>query len=147
MFKRTLVLLLVLLIALWTLGGSALAAGKQSNQGLDRLATLTADSPNFEISVYPQPDRKLDRLGYGLSGDTVTILEQMSVNRVFSWYRIRFDNPATTEGWIEGKYLTFINADHAAPDAAPAPDLYLGQRSRQVNPQGNQPQYNNYPQR
>ncbi|MEG3436697.1 SH3 domain-containing protein [Pannus brasiliensis CCIBt3594] len=145
MLKRALGLLLALTIALW--GGTALAAGNQSNQGIDRPATLTADSPNFEISVYPKPDTKLDRLGYGLSGDGVTILEQMGVNRGFSWYRVRFDNTAKTEGWIQGQYLTFLNTDNTAPDKDTGKNRYLGNRSRQVNPQGNQRQYNNYQQR
>jgi hypothetical protein len=143
MSKRTLGLLLVLTIALWGIGGSALAAGNQSNQGSDRPAALTADSPNFEISVYPKPDPKLDRLGYGLAGDEVTILEQTGTNRGFSWYRVRFDNTSRTEGWIEGKYLTFINSDGGAPDSTPAKNRYLGTRSPQGESRGNQRQYNN----
>ena len=34
------------------------------NQESDRVAVLTASSPNFEINLYPKPDSKSERLGY-----------------------------------------------------------------------------------
>jgi hypothetical protein len=134
MIKRALGLLMVVTIAVLGFSPLGWAIG---NSGNDRRAALSADSPNFEISVYPQPDTKLDRLGYGLAGDEVTILEQMARNRGFSWYRVRFENPSSTEGWIEGKYLTFLNSDRNGSDRG-ASERYLGNRARSGNSQGNQ---------
>ena len=96
------------------------------NQESDRGAVLTASSPNFEINLYPKPDSKSERLGYGLSADKVIILQQMSTNGGYSWYRVRFDNPPYAEGWIRGDYLKFINQDNAASFGK---DTYLGNRS------------------
>jgi hypothetical protein len=146
MLKRTLLGLLFALILvvgglLWSTP-LALAAGNQSNQGGDRPAALTADAPNFEISVYPKPDSQLDRVGYGLAGDKVTILEQMGVNQGFSWYRVRFENPVATVGWIQGRYLTFINLDNSASDPTASKTRYLGNRSQPWNSQQGQRQYN-----
>lgn len=144
MLQRIISLLLGLFIVL---GGavefapSALAAGNQTNQAGARFATLTADSPNFEISVYPKPDSKLERLGYGLAGDKVTILEQRGVNQGFSWYRVQFENPAAPEGWIQEPYLTFLNADPISAEP-PTPNRYLGNRPQQQPLPGNQRQYN-----
>ena len=120
----------------------AFGAEAQNNQGGDRLATLKAPSANFEISLYPKPDSKLDRLGFGLSGDEVTVLEQMSSNKRFSWYRVRFDNPPYVEGWMEGKYLMFINQDNVAKPSISDKNRYLGNHASPTNSQANQQQGN-----
>jgi hypothetical protein len=158
MLKKILGLFLAVTITLASFSAfTSLALGveNQSNQGSDRLATLTAPSANFEISLYPKPDTKLDRLGYGLSGDGVTILEQMASNKDFSWYRVRFNNPPYVEGWIRGDYLVFINQDSGSVSSLADKNRYLGnqspkvntQKNRQASQQGNQRQYNNYPQK
>lgn len=129
----------------------ALGGENHSNQGSDRLAVLTASSPNVEISLYPKPDPKLTRLGYGLSGDKVTILQQMASNQQISWYRVRFNNPPYVEGWIRGNYLVFINQNSGSVPIIPDKNRYLGNQSSEVdtqeNQQVNQRQYNYYPQK
>ena len=146
----------VAVVSVFDFTSLALGGESQNNQqGSDRLGTLTAPSPNFEISLYPKPDPKLERLGYGLSGDRVTILQQMASNPNLSWYRVKFNNSPDVEGWIKGDYLIFINQENDSPLSIPDKNRYLGDRSPQVSNQGNgqgnqqgkQHQYNNYSQK
>ena len=161
MMKRLLGFFLMITIAVVAVVSvfdfTSLALGGESqnhhpnHQGSDRLGTLTAPSPNFEISLYPKPDPKLERLGYGLAGDRVTILQQMASNPKLSWYRVKFNNSPDVEGWIKGDYLIFINQENNSSLSIPNKNRYLGDRSPQVsnqgNNQGNQHQYNNYSQK
>ncbi len=147
MLKRTIGLVLSALIifaGIICLTPGAIAVSNQNKGATERTAVFTADKPNYEISIYPRPNSKLERIGYGLPGDEVTIKEQMRTDRGFSWYRVRFDNEFQSEGWVQEKFLTFLNPDRTISDNIPDKNRYLGNRSPQGDSRSNQRQYNNH---
>ncbi|EKQ67713.1 hypothetical protein OsccyDRAFT_4001 [Leptolyngbyaceae cyanobacterium JSC-12] len=50
---------------------------------------------------------KEQKVGYGLAGDRVTVLEQVGSNEGYFWNYVRFDNTPNAEGWIRTDYLSF----------------------------------------
>lgn len=76
------------------------AAGNQNNQAMNKSALLVASEPNARINIYPKPNTHNHRIGYGLSGDRVTVLEQVGSNEGYTWNHIRFDNSPYLEGWV-----------------------------------------------
>lgn len=98
----SLVIFFAVLVALPTPGW---AANNQGNQALQQPATLIAPKPSDKISIYPQPDRRKRRIGYGMGGDAVTILEQVGSNQGVAWHHIRVDAPPYTDGWVQEKFL------------------------------------------
>ena len=132
MLKRFLAISLALTIFL--VGYLSFAPSALADQQNQRAAVLSAAKADFEINLYPQPDSKIKRLGYGLSGDTVKILEQVSNNSGYSWYKVRFDNPPNAEGWVKSDYISLVNQNPGQ-----SKNGYLGSQSQS---QGNQRQYN-----
>ncbi|MDX2228908.1 MAG: SH3 domain-containing protein [Leptolyngbyaceae cyanobacterium bins.349] len=78
-----------------------------NNQEMNQLAVLTAPEPDTEINVYLGPGSREQKIGYGLSGDRVTVLEQVGSNEGYTWNHIRFNNPPNAEGWVRTDYLSF----------------------------------------
>ena len=66
-------------------------------------ATLKGD-PNVQINVRSQPTRNSRRLGYGLAGDRVTIINRMIGVDGYLWYRVRFSRSGRM-GWIPASSL------------------------------------------
>jgi len=106
---------------------SPAAIAFQSNQDLNQPATLVAPDPNFSIKIYDQPALGKKELGYGLSGDAVTVLQQVGSNNSQSWYLVKFDNEAKTEGWVSENY---ISVGAPVPPSSPS-GQYLGNLSNQ----------------
>lgn len=95
----------VILFTLPTPLGSA--AGNQSNQALNQAALLVApDEPNRQINIYPKPDAHARRLGHGLNGDRVTILEQVGSNEGYTWNYVQLDTPPHLEGWVQQQFIS-----------------------------------------
>ncbi|MEM9217532.1 MAG: hypothetical protein AAGD25_24725 [Cyanobacteria bacterium P01_F01_bin.150] len=69
---------IVLLAVLVALPALSWADGNQAQQ---QSATPIAPKPDYKISIYPQPDQRKRRIGYGKGGDTVTSLEQVGSNQ------------------------------------------------------------------
>jgi hypothetical protein len=142
--KKSVTLILVIFACIFSsLWISSSAIGTQVNQApnnqyvekyLGQPATLLAPNPNFAIKIFDQPfDRPNEfknELGYGVSGDEITLLQQVYSNDSSSWYLVRFDNPAKTEGWVSGNYVSLI-----APNNRPSQSLskYLGVQKKVQN--------------
>ena len=125
-----------LTIALWLFPvASILAADNQSNQSMHQSALLVAPDPRDRISVYPQPNTRHRRVGYGMSGDQVTILEQVGSNDGYTWNYVKFDAPPYLKGWIR---------EDAISQATPSPgsNSQVKQPSVQVEQPLKQPDYN-----
>lgn len=132
------------------------AAGNQSNQAMNQPAMLFAPDPDLQISIYPKPDSHQRRIGYGLSGDPVTVLEQVGSNAGYTWNYIQFDPPSQLEGWVQQDFIAL----QATPDRSVlnktsnqrreynSGDAYLGnQRSRQDHQRSQRSNsYNSYSQ-
>jgi hypothetical protein len=131
----------------------ALAAGNQNNQNqgnqvIAQPAMLIAPDLETKISVYPKPTLDLPRIGYGLGGDRITVVEQIGTNEGYTWNHIRFDTPPNTEGWVQGNFISFANPDLRSKDGNRQQnpgrgDIHLG--SQQNSNPNNQRQ--NYQQR
>lgn len=108
-------IVLPVLIAVLILAAPAFswAAGASSNQALNQAASLLAPEPDAKISVYLQPEANDDQAGYGVNGDSVTVLEQVSDNQSLIWKHIRFDNSPYAEGWVQETFVD-LNASKAA---------------------------------
>ncbi len=103
-------LVIVLIIAIFlhtTLNALAKEVGNQSNnQDLNQSAMLVAPEKDFQIAIYAQPNAQQQRIGYGLSGDRLRLLQQVGSNTGKIWNLVRFENPPYAEGWVSGEYLS-----------------------------------------
>lgn len=147
----TLILMLSLVLAMPTVSW---AADASSNQALNQSASLLAPDPDAKITVYLQPEVNKDQAGYGVNGDAVTVLEQVSDNQSLTWNHIRFDNSPYAEGWVQETFLALTagKATKAAPQGqnqqpaassgidSPSGSQYLGNRQSQSG-QRSQSQY------
>ena len=131
-------------------GGAIGLPGQQTNavagnQGMEQTARLIAPEPDDKITVYLRPEAGKAKVGYGVSGDTVTILEQLSDNQSVIWHHIRFETPPYAEGWVQDSFVALRglvggqsqNSNQAGQKATG--DRYLGNRSNHERAQGNQP--------
>ncbi|MEO1349987.1 MAG: hypothetical protein AAFW84_14485, partial [Cyanobacteria bacterium J06635_15] len=57
--------------------GDTSLADYQGNQAINQPATLVSPEPTTEIAIYPKPEPRQRRSGYGIGGDRVTVLEQV----------------------------------------------------------------------
>jgi len=110
-FKAVIVfvkVLAIVTIAILNFSNSlAWAAGNQSNQDINQPAMLIAPNPEFKIKIYPKPDTTKHQIGYGLSGDRVTVIEQVGSNEGFTWNYVRFDDLSHVNGWIREDFVNF----------------------------------------
>ncbi|MEM8612669.1 MAG: hypothetical protein AAGF93_11670 [Cyanobacteria bacterium P01_H01_bin.105] len=97
--------LISLLIPLIALPSSGWAADTQGNQAIQQSATLRASKPDQKIAIYPQPSTRKRRIGYGINGDAVIVLETVGSNKGIIWDHIRFDNPPYANGWVQEEFL------------------------------------------
>lgn len=79
-------------------------SSNQSNQSLNQPSMLVAP-PSFKINVYPQPGIEKQRVGYGLGGDRVIVLEQVGSNEGFIWKHVQFTNSSKLKGWIREEFV------------------------------------------
>jgi hypothetical protein len=66
-------------------------------------ATLTASDPNSQINLRATPSTTGKRLGYGLIGDRVQVIDQTAAES-YTWYKVRFPRSGA-EGWIREDFV------------------------------------------
>ncbi|HEY9626758.1 MAG TPA: SH3 domain-containing protein [Coleofasciculaceae cyanobacterium] len=126
---------LVVLIAtfnLWLLPAVAENGRVQvNNQEMNQPALLFAVEPDFEVNVYSKPSIRDRRIGYGLSGDRITLLRQIGSNEGSTWDYVRFNNPPNVEGWIPGEFVAIQEAQPGQSSAkSNSNGGYLGNQSQ-----------------
>lgn len=106
-------------------------SGYQGNQAMHQLASLVAPDPDMEINIYPQPNTRKPRVGYGINGDAVTVVEQTGSNGGTTWNRIQFEGSPESAGWVQLEYLSIQPAhqQEQGNSSNPQPDTYLGNQS------------------
>lgn len=113
-----------------------------SNQAMALSASLVAPDPAMEIPIYPEPSQRQPRIGYGLNGDPVTVVEQTGSNDGTTWNRVQFKGAEDAEGWVQSEFLAI--QQQASPQATQqgnaTPNRYLGNR-RGRSPSASQPFY------
>ena len=106
-----------------------------ANQSVERPAALVSSKPNARIAIYLRPDEEENRVGYGIDGDSVTVIEQTSDNQNKVWNHIRFDNPPYAEGWVPETSVALKSAEAQKQRRQQAiGDRYLGNRQSAQQP-------------
>ncbi|MEM7064635.1 MAG: hypothetical protein AAF572_15930 [Cyanobacteria bacterium P01_B01_bin.77] len=98
----------------------------QENQLLQQTATLVTPKLDDKISIYSQPNTRKRRIGYGIEGDTVTVLEKVGSNAGITWNHIRFDNPPYADGWVQDKFLLLPTNTQKQQPSGRNGNRYLG---------------------
>ena len=75
-------------------------------------AVLVSPKQKTPVPIYLRPAPNQPNVGYGPDGAAVTVLEQAGdyfgdSDPQTTWNHIRLDSPPYTEGWLQGKYLSF----------------------------------------
>jgi hypothetical protein len=163
--RNVLKIALVVLVLLTGPIAPLMASNNQSNQAMDRPAILISPEPSFEIGVYPKPSSSPKRIGFGLGGDRLTLIEQVGSNEGDTWDYVRFENPKQIEGWVKDEFVALQEGDRFVPKVQNAPSIRpnlqpfnpqgnsfggkqsfaSGRNSYQQNPQQNYGQQNQYP--
>jgi len=85
---------------------SSVSSSQMIAQGVTGCAaTLTANNPYSQINYRSDPSLSGRRLGYGLVGDRLTILDSSAAPDGYTWYKIRFQVAPNAEGWIRGDFV------------------------------------------
>lgn len=130
--RRLLSVLILAVVALGTLvvlPVPSWAADYSGNQSIDRPASLVAPEPDAKIAVYLRPEAK-SRVGYGVNGDAVTVLEKVSDNQSVTWNHIRFDNSSQAEGWVQEEFMS-SKADTPGQTPGQSQQMTTGQMAQQ----------------
>ena len=105
--------------------------GQVNHQAMNQPAFLFAAEPDIEVNVYSKPSIRDPRIGYGLSGDRVTLLRQIGSNKGLIWDYVRFDNPPNVEGWVLGELVVVQEAQSGQSSGqSNSSGGYLGNRSQ-----------------
>ncbi len=84
-------------------------------QAVDQPATLVGSKAKAPIPLYLRPAPNQPNVGYGISGDPVTVMEQLAsflpeADPTTAWNHVRLRQEPYTEGWVQGKFLAFSTA-------------------------------------
>ncbi len=146
--KRMRRYLMAMIVGLWVWAIAPLPMMAQSiaspgNQALNLSASLVAPDPDMEIAIYPQPNTRRPRIGFGLNGDPVTVVEQTGSNGGVTWNRIQFEGADDAEGWVQLEYLSIQS--EAPPDQTTQSnygrDRYMGSRAHRNQASASRPTY------
>lgn len=67
-------------------------------------AILRANNPDSQINLRSAPTTNSRKLGYGLVGDSVTVLGRSRDNYGYTWYKVQFPRSKAI-GWIRGDFV------------------------------------------
>ena len=86
----------------------------QGSQSVGKTATLVGPKVRAPIPLYLRPAPNQPNVGYGVNGDSVTVMEQLAsflpeADQSTAWNHIRLDNEPYTEGWVQGKFLLILD--------------------------------------
>ena len=88
------------------------ALGLSTEPMAEQPAVLVSPKQKTPVPIYLRPAPNQPNVGYGPDGAAVTVLEQAGdyfgdSDPQTTWNHIRLDSPPYTEGWLQGKYLSF----------------------------------------
>ncbi|MEO1621538.1 MAG: hypothetical protein AAFU53_10975 [Cyanobacteria bacterium J06632_3] len=103
------------------------ATGLQTGQFQERSATLIGPREDAPIALYIRPAPNQQPVGYGISGDPVTVFDQfgdflMEDDPSATWSHIRLEKAPYTEGWLRGRFLSIQPEAPSADPSASAAD-------------------------
>jgi hypothetical protein len=82
-------------------------AGGSTSLGSNE-AVLAANDPDSQINLRNSPSLTGKDLGYGVVGDRVQIIEQISTDG-YTWHKVRFPRSGAV-GWIRGDFVSVVSA-------------------------------------
>ncbi len=90
---------------------TALAADLPLDSDIEQSAIMVSPKADAPIAIALRPAPNQPSVGYGVGGQTVTVLEQVGDYLAFddpsaTWCHIRLDEKPYTEGWVQGKFLS-----------------------------------------
>ncbi|WP_225913956.1 SH3 domain-containing protein [Leptolyngbya ohadii] len=89
------------------LANSALQAVRPtSNPSAPNNATLTSRDPGSRINIRDRASTNSPTRHYGLAGDAVRVLEQVTGSDRQPWYRVQFVGSGAA-GWVRGDFIRF----------------------------------------
>ena len=99
-------------------------ADLQIPQFAERAATLVGPRDNYAIPFYIRPAPNQQPVGYGMSGDAVTVTDQfgdylMEDDPSATWSHIRLEKAPYTEGWLRGRFLSMQTEDSSTEANSP----------------------------
>ena len=102
----------ILLIAMIAFSDVSWATDYLGSQTIDQPATLVSPQAKTTIPLYLRPAPNQPNVGYGINGDPVTVMEQLAsflpeADQDTAWNHIRLEHEPFTEGWVQGKFLSF----------------------------------------
>lgn len=111
-----------------TLDRNTLPSGNQQSSGasgapeaatVTSVAVLTATDLNSQINLRETPSPSGKRLGYGLVGDRVGIIQKKTGDDGSTWYLVKFPRSGA-QGWIREDFVT-LNGTSQPPEVSPSP--------------------------
>ncbi|MEO0869781.1 MAG: hypothetical protein AAFY17_15355 [Cyanobacteria bacterium J06642_11] len=104
---------MAILFAAMVSGPSASWATEQSDSQVATLIGPRADAP---IPLSLRPAANQPNVGYGMNGDSVTVIEQLAsflpeADPSTTWNHIRLNVEPYTVGWVQGKFLDVDETD------------------------------------
>lgn len=115
--QKIIKLLLVVALLFTTFQLPSFAVEYLGAEQIDQAATLTGPRTDAPVPLYLRPAANQPNVGYGMSGDAVTVMEQLAsflpeADASTAWNHVRLQVEPFTEGWVQGKFLLL---DEAAP--------------------------------
>lgn len=105
------------LTVITTAPATSQAIGLQDTQFQEQPATLVGPRADSAVALYIRPAPNQQPVGYGMSGDPVTVTDQfgdylMENDTSATWSHIRLEKPPYTEGWLRGSFLSMEQPAH-----------------------------------
>ncbi len=101
--------IMVLLVVIVSYPLTSWAGDQPGSQGMT--ATLTGPRVDAPIPLSLRPAANQPNVGYGMNGDSVTVLEQLAsflpeADPSTTWSHVRLNDEPYTEGWVQGRFLS-----------------------------------------
>jgi hypothetical protein len=84
-------------------------------------ATLVAGDTNSQINLRATPSSTGRRLGYGLVGDQVQVIDRMT-SEGYDWFQVKFPRSGAV-GWIRGDFVNVVSASQPSQPSS-EPETY-----------------------
>lgn len=88
-----------------------LQAGGSTSLGSNE-AVLAANDPDLQINLRDTPSLTGKDLGYGVVGDRVQIIDQITTDG-YTWHKVRFPRSGAI-GWIRGDFVSVVSASQTS---------------------------------
>jgi hypothetical protein len=100
------------------MGQSTAQTASSTSVGSDE-AVLTANDPDSQINLRDTPSTTGKDLGYGVVGDRVEVIEQITIDG-YIWHKLRFPRSGAV-GWVRGDFVSVVSASKTSQASSEPP--------------------------